>query len=600
MGRKPDFSGWATKFNIKCADGRTIKPGAFNEADGKKVPMVWQHDHNSVDNVLGHCVLECRKDGVYAYAYCNETERGQRAKELVHCGDIDQFSIYANELKQTKGDVVHGTIREVSLVLSGANTGAIIDNPILAHSGETVETEALIYTGEPSIMEDEPMYEDEIQHDAFCDPYDVIDTLDQAQADAVTELIGRAIVHTSESIMEDMDSLMRTNIFEREDNTMQHSAIDFDEVMSDAKRCGSLKEAYLAHAASDTRPHGQPGIDFGIGDGVTEDKHLVEGELLPHHHELYQTPGFWDGRHTEWCATLLSGATRHPFSRLKNMWFDITNSDYTDPTKLRARGYMKGYKKTEEVFGLMKRTTHPCTVYKKQRMDRDDLIDITDFDIVKVMKQEMRIKLDEELALCILLGDGRAANSVDKINEDCIRPIWKEPELFAPHYDITGMSEASSNSDIAAAFMDEVIRQRREYRGKGRPTLFIDPVIHTEMLLLRDLNGRRMYESDSALCTYMNVAKIVDVDDITGKIRTTGTSPNVVYHKLFGILVNPSDYRIGADKGGNVNMFDDFDIDFNQYVYLIETRISGSLLDPKVAQIFEVAGNWGNEYVEEE
>lgn len=580
MGRKPDFSGWVTKFNVKCDDGRTIKPGAFRDCDGLIVPMVWQHDHSSPDNVLGHCALEYRKEGVYGYAYCNDSERGQAAKHQVAHGDITQFSIFANKLEQNHGDVVHGVIREVSLVLSGANRGAVIDNPILAHSGETVETEALIYSGEDIIMEDEKV----ITHDGMSNQ-ELFDSLDENQKELFYELVHSAV---NGDFYDEGEESMKKNIFDNTpDQELRHDGISFGDIIEEAKTGKmSLKDTYLAHAASDDMPNGQPGIDYGIGDGITQDKHLVEGELLPHAHELYQTPGLWDARHTEWVGVINNGVHRSPFARLKNMWFDITNDNYTDPTKLRAKGYMKGHKKVEEIFGLFKRTTQPTTIYKKQRIDRDDLVDITDFNIVNIMKKEMRMKLDEEIALAILVGDGRLANSQYKIDEACIRPIWKDDELYAIHNDLTGITDASTAEDIAQALIEDTLRHRREYRGKGNQIMFIDPAIHTAMLLLKDLNGRRIYRDDAELCAVMNIRRLVDCDELTGKIRTDASDDN---HLLYAISLNMDDYVVGADKGGSVNMFDDFDIDFNQYVYLIETRISGSLLEPKSAMVYEAA-----------
>ena len=664
-----DFSGWATRNDLKCSDGRTIRKDAFKQNDGQKVPLVWNHDHNDPMNVLGHALLENRSEGVYAYCSFNDTPAGNNARQLVQHGDVTALSIYANQLKQYGQDVVHGAIREVSLVLAGANPGAFID-AVLEH-GEVSEDSAIIYNGieglslehttvggdeampksevkaelaqestapakqkkaskqkvqpkEEEVLEHaEKEAEEESEEDAGDGETvkDVFDTLTDKQKKVVYALIGQAIqdakggdvehsdlMHadeeddeddendeTGETVKDVLDTLtdkqkkvvyaligqaiedaksgktnnndededdesedggkeMKHNVFETDEQNdmsiLSHS--EMNEIFADAKRGGSLKDAVLAH--------GIENIEY----------------LFPDAKNVTQTPEFIRTP-DDWVAKVMNGVHHTPFSRIKSMFADITEAD------ARAKGYIKGHKKVEEVFGLLKRITNPTTVYKKQKIDRDDQIDITDFDVVAWLKTEMRTMLNEELARAILIGDGRNPASEDKINEQCIRPIWTDDDLYTVK---TTLSIASSATDDAKAkaFIKAAVKARKNYRGSGNPTLFTTEDVLTNCLLMEDQTGRIIYDTMDKLATTLRVKEIVTVSQMEDLYREEDGKT----YTLMGIIVNLNDYNVGADKGGAVNMFDDFDIDYNAMKYLIETRCSGALIRPYSAIALEM------------
>lgn len=612
---KFDFSGWATRANLKCSDGRTIMKDAFAHNDGQTVPLVWNHQHNDLNSVIGHALLENREEGVYAYCKFNETETGQTAKLLVKHGDVNSLSIYANQLKQNMSNVIHGNIRELSLVLAGANPGAYIDS-VMIH-GENSEEEAVIYTGENIYLahadneqeEDTNLNDemsivdifntlsekqknvayfiigqaleggDEVSHSYYDDDDDymyhadegeetvgdVFDTFSEEQKEAVYAIIGSIMEEDDET--EDVEHsyydyddeyMYHTDEYEGGNDYMKHNVFDNTEIMtgdalshsqmetiiSDAKRYGSLKESFLAHAE-----------DYGI-DSIEY--------LFPEARNVTNQPTFIQ-RDMGWVSKVMAGVSKNPFSRIKSTFADITEDE------ARAKGYMKGKYKKEEVFSLLKRTTTPTTVYKKQKLDRDDVIDITDFDVVAWLKSEMRMMLDEEIARAILIGDGRLNSSDDKIKEDCIRPIVKDEELFNIKAPVRVASSATDD-DKAKAFIRTAIKARKNYKGSGEPTLYTTEDIVTDCLLLEDTTGRTIYESVTQLATKLRVKEIVIVPVMENQ--------KVNEKPLMGIIVNLNDYKVGADKGGSINMFDDFDIDYNQQKYLIETRCSGALVKP--------------------
>lgn len=578
---KYDFSGWCTRTNLKCSDGRTILKDAFKGNDGQTVPLVWNHQHNDPFNVLGHALLKNCEDGVYSYCKFNDTESGQAAKQLVEHGDVTALSIYANQLKQQGGNVLHGAIREVSLVLAGANPGAYIDS-IISH-GEESDEEAIIYTGEDitlSHSEDENSEEDESLKHADEDKgetnkmeeetkkpenqegeetvEDVWNTLSEKQKTVVYAIIGQALENEDEG--EDQNNQqgedqMKQNVFDKDDqnNSLSHDAMNT--IIGDAKRYGSMKESFLAHA----QEYGIENVDYLFSDGKADSP----------------VPGFIK-RDTDWVAKVMTGVSHSPFSRIKSIFADITEED------ARAKGYIKGNLKKDEVFSLLKRTTTPTTVYKKQKMDRDDVIDITDFDVVAFLKSEMRLMLDEEIARAILVGDGRLASSDDKINEQNIRPIWKDEDLFTIKQ-VVNVANGATDSDKAKAFIRAAVKARKNYKGSGEPTLYTTEDVLTDCLLLEDNQGRVIYDSVEKLRNTLRVKEIVTVPVMEGLSRTSG--PDNL--DLMGIIVNLKDYKVGADKGGAVNMFDDFDIDYNQQKYLIETRCSGALIKPYSAIALE-------------
>ena len=639
MTGKYDFSGWATKNDLMCSDGRIIRRDAFKDNDGQTVPLVWNHDHNDPMNVLGHALLENTDQGVYAYCTFNDTAAGNNARQLVQHGDVTALSIYANKLKQRGSEVIHGAIREVSLVLAGANPGAFIDS-VLEH-GELADDAGIIYTGEsislehtatnasdpykapaekqkkgrnntlpkpdpvPEVSEDaelEHADEDETVQEVFdtlsekqktavyaligmaldekdgeakhsddnddeslehADDNetveDVFNTLTEKQKTVVYALIGQALENSKASDDEDDDedegeNTVKHNIFENEvendQDVLTHS--DFMSILDDAKRGGSLKDAFLAH--------GIDNIEY----------------LFPEAKNLTDTPEFINER-DEWVDKVMTGVRKSPFSRIKTLYADITGDE------ARARGYIKGHRKLEEVFSLLRRVTTPTTVYKKQKLDRDDIIDITDFDVVAWLKAEMRAKLDEELARAFLIGDGRNGASEDKINEDNIRPIWTDDDLFTIKKPVSVASGADADAR-AKAFIKAANRARKNFRGSGTPTLYTTEDIVTDCLLMEDQIGRVVYDSIDKLATALRVKEIVTVPPMEGAIREADGKT----FALMGLIVNLKDYNVGADKGGAVNMFDDFDIDYNQMKYLIETRCSGALIKPYSAIALEL------------
>lgn len=566
---KYDFSGWATRNNIKCSDGRTILKDAFKQHDGQTVPLVWNHQHNESANVLGHAVLENRDEGVYAYCTFNDTEAGKNAKLLVEHGDVTALSIYANQLKQKGSNVMHGTIREVSLVLAGANPGAFIDS-VIRH-GEFCEDEAVIYTGEELTLqhaddqsdkadEKDKKGDDEVDNNEKTIK-DVVDSMSEEQKNVLYALVGQAlegkemaqsaIEENENNIEEDGgEQEMKHNVFEGKEtenkDVLSHDAMET--ILKDAKRYGSLKESFLAHAES-----------YGIKD--------IEW-LFPDAKNVNMPPDFIK-RDDSYVQKVMRGVHHVPFSRIKSMHANITADE------ARAKGYIKGNRKKEEVFTLLKRTTTPTTIYKKQKLDRDDVVDITDFDVVAWLKMEMRMMLDEEIARAILVGDGRLSDSDDKINETCIRPISTDDDLYCVKAPVA-VAAAATDDDVAKAFIKTVIKSRKEYKGSGSPTLFTTEDVITNCLLLEDKNGRVIYDTVDKLATALRVKEIVAVEVMEG----AKTKVNKVEKPLMAIMVNLVDYYVGADKGGAVNMFDDFDIDYNQQKYLMETRCSGALVKP--------------------
>lgn len=593
-----DFQGRATAYNVRCTDGRTILPNAFKDCTGKTVPLVWNHQHNSVGNVLGHALLENRDDGVYAYGKFNNTEDGQAAKELVRNGDIKALSIYANHLKESAHNVMHGAIRELSLVLAGANPEAYIES-VMCHDDESlesamfwavgstiqygpieVETSAEISHGDdPENTEveevqtetsnDESDHEDtpdgELDH-ADSDENkndktigDIIKTMNEEQKNTMYYLIAKAKDDDTDDNTDSEkggDESMSHNVFEKNENSTQGGVLshaEIDTIFKDAKRAGSLREGVLAHAEE----YGITNIDY----------------LFPEAKSLTTTPEFIK-RDTGWVSKVMNTVGHTPFSRVKTVFADITEDE------ARAKGYMKGKLKKEEVFSLLKRSTAPTTIYKKQKIDRDDVIDIVDFDVVAWIKAEMRMMLDEEIARAILLGDGRLASSDDKIDENCIRPVAKDAELYSIHKTVD-VANGATDEAKAKQFIRTVIKSRKDYKGSGNPTLYITEDLLADMLLLEDGIGHLMYASEAQLATTLRVKEIVTIPVMEGQ---TGVNEK----PLVGILVNLADYKVGADKGGSVNMFDDFDIDYNQQKYLIETRASGALVKPYSAITYEM------------
>lgn len=645
MDKKYDFSGWATKANLLCSDGRVIRQNAFEECDGVKVPLVWNHQHNNPDEVLGHALLENRDEGVYAYCSFNDTDAGQNAKLLVQHGDVNQLSIYANKLKQQGCNVIHGVIREVSLVLAGANPGAYIDS-VMMHGDDSFE-EGTIYSGEdfdyvaplthsdtsknnekgedevaekkkkpeekseneetvadvfntlsekqkkavyvligqaiedakgesskeapkddkdakiehsdnkPEEKTEEKKPEDDPEDDSDETAEDVFNTLSEKQKKVVYALIGQALEDkkggAADKENEGGDDNMKHNVFENDANNEQEvlSHSDMVEIMADAKRNGSLKDAVLQHGITN--------IEYLFPDAQATDK----------------VPGFIK-RDDTWVAEVMNNVHHTPFSRIKSVFADITEAD------ARAKGYIKGNLKMEEVFTLLKRITTPTTIYKKQKLDRDDVVDITDFDVVAWLKTEMRTMLDEEIARAVLVGDGRSSSSNDKINEQNVRPIWTDDDVYTVKVGIELKADATDD-DKAKAFIRNTIKSRKNYKGSGNPFMFISEDMLTNCLLLEDTNQRVIYDTIEKLATALRVKKIVPVPVMEGLTRTVGSKT----HELAGIYVNMADYNIGADKGGAVNMFDDFDIDYNQQKYLIETRCSGALTVPYSAVAIE-------------
>lgn len=639
MDKKFDCSGWATRANMLCSDGRTIRKNAFEDCDGKTVPVVWNHEHNDPNAILGHALLENRDDGVYAFITFNETDAGQNAKLLVQHKDVDRLSIYANKLKQMGGDVIHGIIREVSLVVTGANPGAVIDT-VMAH-GEDSEEEGIIYSGEfienveplfhsdkeekgDSKMSEETKKQDadnggktladvynamtdeqkkavqamidmaiaetkkdngkkeepgkEVKHsgDSSDEPAksekkektlaEVFDTLTDEQKTVVYALIGHALDEAGVDVDEDQaddkeneggNNAMKHNVFDQETNTENQEVLSHSEmieIFEEAKRNGSLADTVLQHGITN--------IDYLFPDAKTID----------------DVPGFIK-REDDWVAGVMAGVHKTPMSRVKSIFANITADE------ARARGYIKGKQKVDEVFSLLKRTTSPTTVYKKQKLDRDDVIDITDFDVVAWVKTEMRMMLDEEIARAILVGDGRNNSDESKINEQNIRPIWTDDDVYTVKSEIS-ISKSTTAEEKAKAFIKACIKSRKNYKGSGKPVMYMPEDMLTDCLLLEDTNGRMIYDTVDKLATVLRVSKIVTVPVMEGLKRVKGANT----HFLGGIYVNLNDYNLGADKGGAVNMFDDFDIDYNAQKYLIETRCSGAMIKPYGAVAIEFVG----------
>lgn len=563
MSKKYDFSGWATKNNLRCSDGRTILKDAFKHNDGQTVPLVWNHQHNDPLNVLGHALLENRQEGVYAYCTFNDTEAGKNAKMLVEHGDVTALSIYANQLKQKGGNVEHGVIREVSLVLAGANPGAFIDS-ILRH-GEASDEEGVIYTGEMLVLahaDEEPKEEmkeedKEVKDNKEKTVQDVVDSMTEEQRNVMYALIGQALEGQNvehSNIENGGEDEMKHNVFENEnvkDNNDVLTHAEEEAILRDAKRYGSLRESCLQHGITN--------ID-------------AAGYLFPEYQNLNKEPDFIQ-RDMGWVSKVMAGVHRTPFSRIKSLQANITEDE------ARALGYIKGKQKKEEVFTLLKRTTDPQTVYKKQKLHRDDVLDITDFDVVAFVKREMRMMLEEEIARAILIGDGRLTSSDDHISDQHIRSIANDDALYAIHHEVTAAQ--NTPEALAKAMIRESLRARKDYKGSGEPTLFCSESTLTEMLLLEDANGRIIYDSVAKLATAMRVKEIVTVPVMEG------AKNNAKSKDILGIIVNLRDYNVGADKGGAVSMFEDFDIDYNSQKYLIETRCSGALTKPYSAIVLE-------------
>ena len=553
---KYDFAGWATKYGIGCSDGRTILKGAFAHCDEIVVPLVWNHTYDNPENVIGNAKLVNSDEGVYTYCSFNDTSTAETAKSLVKHGDITSLSIYANHLKQAGNIVMHGDIKEVSLVLAGANPGASIQE-VLVH-GEISEGEATIYNDPEGLELWHEDVDEELEDDSNETIADIYNSMTEKQKKAVAAIIDQ-LADDDEPSSEDNNQNkgeieMKHNVFDQNEENKELRHFDFEATMKDAKRCGSLKEAFLAHAQ-----------DYGIKD--------IE-QLFPEAKDIYNEPEFIK-RDTSWVADFLAGTHKQPFSKIKAMYADITGD------QARALGYVKGNLKKEEVFSLLKRTTEPTTIYKKQKLDRDDIIDITDFSVVAWIKKEMRMMLDEELARAMLVGDGRSAMNEDKIKENCIRPIFNDADLYTIKAQVDKQA-----SDQAKEFIRTCIIARKDFEGTGTPTLYTTEDVLCDMLLIEDQNGRFIYESVNALCNTLRVSKIVPVPVMKGLVRTDSSQKK---YDVLGIIVNPNDYHVGADKGGQVSMFDDFDIDYNQYKYLMETRCSGSLVKPYSAITIEKA-----------
>lgn len=586
-----DCSGWATKANTRCYDGLTIAPDAFKECDGKTVPMVYNHDHSSVDNVIGHCLLKNRPQGVYCYAKFNDTDTGRTAKACVENGDLNAFSIYANGLQKVGKTVKHGFIREVSLVLAGCNPGALIDE-VVKHSADEDydEGEAYIYNDEGLSLthgldpEGNPLEElthsaddgnDTKQEDAgMADEEkngktlkEVYNSMTDEQKECCHALVGLVMEAADSEDGEDdgeEDTTVKQNVFDRDttETVLKHSIGDINAVIKGAKSSGTMKAAF---ENSDITGEELAYLSHGIDN--------VEW-LFPDDKVLDNPPRIIDKDQT-WVGKVMSAVHHIPFSRFKSMFADLTEED------ARAKGYIKGNFKKEQVFGLLRRSTSPTTVYKKQKMDRDDVIDITSFDVIAWLKSEMRLKLNEEIARAILIGDGRPAASEDKVDENCIRPVFNDADLFTIKVQVstTGLTAVE---DKYKAAIKSILRSRKEYKGAGTPTLFTTEDALTEMLLLEDGIGHTLYADEAALARKLRVSNIVTVPQMEGMKGAKGGN-------LFGIIVNLSDYTVGADKGGAVSMFDDFDIDFNAMKYLIETRCSGALTTPYSAIAVEWA-----------
>lgn len=587
MGFKYDFSGWATKNDLLCSDGRTIRRDAFKDNDGKVVPLVWNHDHTDPSNVLGHALLKNVADGVYAYGSFNSNPKAIEAATLLAHGDIKALSIWANKLQQRGGDVLHGDIKEVSLVLAGANPAAIIDS-VMVH-GEESDEEAIIYTGERichssgELKDETEETEETVEHadDKADEPEksdddetiaDIFETLSEKQKNVIYALIAEAISENKGKENEDNkeeDSVMKHNVFEQQNGDQQENVLchaDVKAAFDDAKRYGSLKDSFVAHGLKEVTYMAHADGDYGI-------KNI--DYLFPEARNVNNTIDFIK-REDSWVRDFMSRVHRSPFSRIKSVHANITEDE------ARAKGYIKGNMKKEEVFTLLKRSTTPTTVYKKQKLDRDDVLDITDLDTVALVKGEMRGMLDEEIARAALVGDGRSASDDDKINEVNIRPIWTDADLYSIKVPIT-VAAGDDDNKKATNFIRAAIKSRKNFRGSGTPVLYTTEDMLSDMLLLTDTTGRDIYDTVEKLCKKLRVSEIITVPVMEGLTRQVDSKTRT----LAGIIVNLQDYNIGADKGGSINMFEDFDIDYNQMKYLIETRCSGALTKPYSAMVLE-------------
>ena len=633
MDNDYDFSGWASKYEVPCSDGRTIKQNALAADDGKTVPLVWNHQHNDMKNVIGHALLQNRPEGVYCFGYLNDTSDGQRAKELLKHNDITALSVFANKLKQNKRvnglkDVVHGKIREVSLVLAGANPGAFIDS-VMVHSdeGEPIESneEAKIYNDDNTVwfghsdesekfmaemLDDVVKHADDAQSGKKDDKSDnkddksgnegtsndeetvedVLNSMTPHQREVMQGLINYLINMGSDKSgdTKEGNSDMKHNVFDNtidDDETLEHSLgmdCDFETAISDMRRYGSLKQSFLAHNANIDNLIGE---EFIAHDGVAGTDYGIKNMeyLFPD----YQTVG--DGtpkfvkRNTDWVNRVMSGVSHTPFTRVKSVFANITEDE------ARARGYIKGKKKKEEVFPLLKRTTDPQTVYKKQKLDRDDIIDITTMDVVSWLRQEMRMMLDEEIARAILIGDGRSEGTDDKISEMHIRSVLNDDAFYSIKA-TKGYKAEPDNDTFASDFEERVVYGFEDYEGAGNPLMFTTQRNLNRLLMQKDKVGRRIYKTKAELCAALGVSDIIPVQVMKDLKRTPGTKETSLTGKTLivdAVIVNPSDYNVGTDKGGAISMFDDFDIDYNQEKYLIETRISGALVTPYSALVVE-------------
>ena len=614
-----DFCGWASKNDLLCSDGRTIRRGAFAGDDGKKVPMVYQHQHTSINNVLGHAILENRDEGVYAYCYLNQNDNGKMAKELIRHGDICAMSIYANKLKQIGNDVIHGEIKEVSLVLAAANPGAAIESVVLEHSDGSTEEEAIIYSGEDTQYEilshadtstqtstdktvneilngmseakknvlyymlakvsetdeeaenDDTIEDSDIRHADVSGGrtiQDIFDTFTPDEKKVAFFLIGKAIEESGSMEQSDIPNIddeseenetMKHNVFENnqvdnDETVLSHAEIE--EIFRDAKQYGTLKHSVEAHGVESIAYVAQNPMTYGV-DNIEY--------LFPDAKTVTPTPEFIK-RNDDWVSKVMGSVHRTPFSRIKSTAANLNEDE------ARAKGYIKGKLKKEEVFSLLKRTTEPTTIYKKQKLDRDDVIDITDFDVVAWIKSEMRMMLNEEIARAILIGDGRLTSSDDKIPEDHIRPVAFDSELYTVPIEVA-FNDGDTDDDKAKAIIRSIIKGRKEYKGSGNPVMYTTEDTLTDMLLMEDKMGRVVYDSVTKLATALRVREIVTVPVMEGLKDSEGNA-------VIAVIVNLADYNVGADRGGEVNMFDDFDIDYNAMKYLIETRCSGALTKP--------------------
>lgn len=618
---KCDFKGWATKNDLKCSDGRIIRHNAFSGNNGKRVPLVWNHQHNNVNEVLGHAILENRDEGVYAYGYFNDTPQGQHAKQCVIHGDVTNMSIWANNLKQTGPDVTHGVIREVSLVLAGANPGAFIES-VLAH-GEPMDDyddEGIFYTNEDLYVSHAMEKPDDKKSESEETVQDVIDSMTDKQRNVMYAMIGQALEDNNEKpkgekemshsdefmhkkseneetvqdVIDSMTDKQRNVMYamvgqaledagnnDEEDPEMKHNIFsdgapgaqvlshsDMEKIFSDAKRLGSLREAVSQNLEDGVLVHSIDTTGMTTASGSQTYGFNDPSMLFPEYKAMSTTPE-WISRNMDWVNKVMAGVHKTPFSRIKSVYANITEDE------ARAKGYIKGKQKKEEVFTTLKRTTDPQTVYKKQKLDRDDIIDITDFDVVSWIKSEMRVMLNEELARAFLIGDGRQSDSDDKIKETNIRPIAKDVPLF----NVTVLVEVDANAtpeEISKATMNAAIRARKQYKGSGNPTFWTTEDTLTEMLLLEDGIGHKLYKTEAEVATALRVKEAVTVEPMENQeIEYNGQR-----YPLIGVIVNMADYNVGANKGGEVSMFDDFDIDYNQQKYLIETRVSGALIKP--------------------